>query len=55
MRSMLDAIFPWMPILFGAFMLLCVLFCYPSIKWKRVLWVILGAYLLYAGIVGLRK
>jgi len=41
MQSVLDAVTPWTPILFGVFMLLSVLFRYPAIKWKRVLWVIL--------------
>jgi hypothetical protein len=56
MQSVLDAVTPWTPILFGILMLLSVLFLrYPPIKWKRVLWAILGAYLLYGGIHALWK
>jgi hypothetical protein len=44
----------WMPIVFGVFMLLSVLFLrYPPIKWKRVLWIIFATYLLYAGFTDL--
>jgi hypothetical protein len=55
MQPILDAVTPWTPILVGVFMLLSVLFGYPSIKWKRVLWVILGAYVLGEGINSLWK